>query len=772
MLFKKNANAIFLHKMARDMNLHKGQFISIFLMAFLAVFIYAGVGAEWRGLQKGADTFYEETNLSDAWVYGNAFSAEQTDAVKDMDGITAVERRLDVMAIADFANDPQISLHFVEKGEISMPLLIDDGTFDVSDGAFDVDDTNGIWIDKRFADTHHLKPADTLTLTINGLPFTKTIRGLCYFPEQVFLSDSETITPDFSTFGSAVLSYKAFPVPEMFRYGTLLVKAAKAIGLEEKIDEALDGTYSVYLAQDDHPSVAMFHNEVLQHKMMGDIFPLVFLLIALLTMMSTMTRLVANQRTQIGTLKALGFNKNTILRHYISYGFFLALFGSLCGLIAGPLSLPYLFYPSMSGFYTLPVWKPAFVPSFVLVAGLLVALCVFVTYLVCAVLLRDTPADTLRPKVPKVFRHGFLEKTALWNRLGFNAQWNLRDATRNHVRSLMAVIGVFGCTALIVCALTMNQSMEILKIWQYEDINHYESKLLLKEDITKEELDGLIETFHGEGIMEERVELRTNGMKKVGSLLVTDNATLILPTGVDLKPITFPKNGVAITAKLAEMLGVQKGDHIEWHIYGSEDWVQSPVSIVYREPVSQGIHVGRAYLESLNLPFRTTAVLSATAISSHPDGVDTILSTTEAVAGWDDLTEAMYTLVYILILAAAVLAIVVLYNLGLLSFTEMEREMATLKVMGLTSGKLRGLLLTQNLWFSAIGFLLGIPGGIWLTKLIVAFSGDSFDFPVSLHLSVLLISFVFTFGLSILVNRMFSKKIRRLNMVESLKAME
>jgi putative ABC transport system permease protein len=102
----------------------------------------------------------------------------------------------------------------------------------------------------------------------------------------------------------------------------------------------------------------------------------------------------------------------------------------------------------------------------------------------------------------------------------------------------------------------------------------------------------------------------------------------------------------------------------------------------------------------------------------------------------------------------------------------MEREMATLKVMGLKSGKLRGLLLTQNLWFSAVGFALGVPGGLWLTNIIVTFSGESFDFPISLHLLTLLISFAFTFGLSVLVNLLFSRKIRRLNMVEALKTME
>ncbi|MDR0818519.1 MAG: ABC transporter permease, partial [Oscillospiraceae bacterium] len=511
-----------LKKMFRDMRLHKGQFVSIFLMAFLAVFIYAGVGAEWRGLQKSADDFYRDTNLADVWVYGNGFP--QSSAVAEIDGITSVERRVTLTAIADFDKSPQVELNFVERGAISAPLVVDGEEFDA-------DDADGVWLDERFADAHELTPGDTLTLTASGITLTKTVRGLVYLPERVFLSESGAMTPDFAAYGCAFLSYKAFPMPEYLTYSTLLIKTSRTdfTELELEVSAALDGKYGVFLARENHPSVAMFRNETSQHKMMGDIFPIVFLAVALLTMITTMTRIVANQRIQIGTLKALGFKRNSILRHYISYGFFLALFGAVLGLIIGPATLPYLFYPSMSSFYTLPTWKPAFHPAFLYVSCAIVVLCVGVTYLVCGRLLRDTPAETLRPKAPKIFRHGLLEHTAIWSKLGFNAQWNIRDASRNKVRSAMAIIGVFGCTALIVCALSMNHSMEVLKVWQYEITNKYESKLILGENSSGDNIDG-------EPIMEDTVEIRAGGVKKSGAILVTDNTTLIANTDMNLNP--------------------------------------------------------------------------------------------------------------------------------------------------------------------------------------------------------------------------------------------
>jgi putative ABC transport system permease protein len=272
--------------------------------------------------------------------------------------------------------------------------------------------------------------------------------------------------------------------------------------------------------------------------------------------------------------------------------------------------------------------------------------------------------------------------------------------------------------------------------------------------------------------MERDVEIRALGFKKSASLLVTDGTTLICLTDFSLQPADLPAGGVSITRKMADALGVKQGDVIEWHIYGSQGWTRSEIAAVYRDPSNQGITMTREHFEALGMEFRPTAVVSPERVTADLEGVDSVTSTADSAAGWDDLTEAMYIMVYLLIAAAAVLSVVVLYNLGLLSFTEMEREMATLKVMGLKSGKLRGLLLTQNLWFSAAGFILGVPGGLWLTYLITSFSGDEFDFPIWLHPATLLISFVFTFGLSVLVNLMFSRKIRGINMVESLKAME
>jgi len=240
--------------------------------------------------------------------------------------------------------------------------------------------------------------------------------------------------------------------------------------------------------------------------------------------------------------------------------------------------------------------------------------------------------------------------------------------------------------------------------------------------------------------------IKANGEKKTGTITVPDNATLLTFTDTNLNDMAVPEDGIMITAKMADMLGVSTGDEITT--------------------------LSKEFFEDLGFTFKATSILTGEKVNREYEGITSILSTSDIVAGWDELTEAMMLMVYILIAAAVILSVVVLYNLGLLSFTEMEREMATLKVIGLKSGKLRSLLLTQNIWFSVIGFIFGMPAGMLLVDVICQSSGESFDFPIRLHLTNLMLSFAITFGLSVFVNLLFSRKIKKLNMVEALKGVE
>ncbi|MDF2986712.1 MAG: transporter permease protein [Eubacterium sp.] len=753
-------------KMLRDMNHNKTQFISIFIMAFLGVFIYSGVGGEWVGLQKTSNTYYDTTNFANVWIYGKNFSENNAEAVSKVEGVSQVQRRLSLDAVGEFDNSPGLKLHFVEKNNISKCYIISGQDFS--------EDSDGIWLDDMFARAKGLEPGETITLSVLGTKFEKKIMGTILSPEYVFAAGGNDIVPNHSNFGFGYLPAKAFPKGMDIFYTELLVETGRTpdARLENDIAAALSGHYSVYLDRKNFPSYSMFYEEIQQHKAMGSVFPIVFLVIALLTILTTMTRMVNNQRTQIGTLKALGFKKRKILFHYISYGFWLSLSGALLGAVVGPLTLPNLFYGALKTTYTLPEWKPAISPVFFVMAMLTVLVCTFATYMACRSNLLDTPSQTLRPKAPKVMKQGGYENTALWAKLGFSTQWNLRDISRSKIRSAMAVVGVLGCSALLVCAFGMQDSLDDVITWQYSDINQFSTKLSLSEKVSEQNIDKILSQTEGQALMEGAVEIKANDIKKTGELAVTDNVSLIRHTSPQRDFMELPSDKISISYKMSKLLGVKTGDEISWHIYGQEKWVTGKIGAIYRSPVSQGITLSKELFEKLGFTFAPTSIVTMQVVDKLPDGVESKWSKADLTESYETMTEAMNIMVYILIIAAALLAVVVLYNLGVLSFTERQRELATLKVIGFQSNKIRHLLLTQNIWLTAVGIVMGIPCGKWLIDYMMSFMGDSFDMMSIVTALTIVVSTVITFVVSVVVNLMFSGKIRRIDMVSSLKGVE
>ena len=752
-------------KMLRDIRKHKTQFLSIFLMAFLGVFVFAGVGGESVGLEVNSNDYYNDTNLADGWIYSANLDDKFLDDVNSLNPVTQTERQLVVDSVADFSNDPEITLHFVENNTISRFYLVEGKPLDINDG-------DGVWLDKSFADAKDLKVGDNITFEFNGFKLEKEIKGIGYSPEYVYHASKSSVIPDFSKLGFAYMSYKAFPA-DVVPYNVLNVKFnGTADNFNELLSEKLDGKYNSFVERSEHTSVSQFSAEMDQHQMMAGIFPVVFILIAMLILLTTMTRIIAHQRTQIGILKACGFKDKSIMFHYISYGFWLVLIGSILGLIIGPMTLPQLFYPSMSSTYILPSWEPAWSMDFVYVAAAMVIMSVLVSYYAVKSIFNENPADTIRPKAPKVSSSGFIEKLGFFKHLSFNARWNYRDAKRNKFRALMTVIGVIGCTALLVSAFGMYDGMSDLKEWEFNQINHYDSKLVIDEGASISQVNEVADEVNGDKIMESAIEIETDSAKKSGSLLVLNHTDLVTPTDYDWNRIKIADDEVSISQKMADMLGVGIGDTVKWHIMGSDKWIETKIDGIHADPTSQGLIMSSDKLEDLDLNYTPTSIVTAEHIDKNYSAIKSVNSMKDMTSSWDELTEAMWLLIYILIFFASLLAVVVLYNLGLLSFTEIEREIATLKVLGFRTGALRKLLLTQNLWFTTVGFILGIPVGYYILKVMWESSGDSFYILPSISLMNLILTALITFSLSILVNLMFSRKIKRLDMVESLKGVE
>ena len=749
-------------KMIRDIKNHKIQFISIFLMAFLGIYVFVGFGAESFGFVETAGEYYNETNLADGWIYASNLNGDFQDDVNSLSLTKDSEHQLVVNSIADFDNDPDITLHFLEDDDISKFYLVKGSEFNLSDG-------EGVWLDTRFADAKNLTVGDNITFEFNGIEVEKEIKGLGYSPEHLYQTSDSSMIPDYNKMGFAYMSYKAFPMDEV-PYNVLLVKYdGNSSAYEKQLDNDLDRDYSSFLPRAQHPSFAEFQDETEQHQMMTDVIPFIFIIISMLTLLTTMTRIINSQRTQIGVLKALGFKNRTIMFHYISYGFWMVLAGTILGFILGPLTLPQIMFDEMSSLYSIPNWIVGFDMSFIIVSVLMVGLSAVISYLACRNIVNESPSSAIRPKVPKITTTGFIERFSFWKKSSFNVRWNYRDAKRNKFRSLMSIVGVLACTLIIVASFGCMDGFDEMKEWSYEDINHYSSKLALEENATESQIDNIVEEVDGERFMESSIEIKANDIKKSGVITVLDDNELYTPTDDYKNPINISDNEISISKKMAQLLDVKVGDTVKWHIMDSDKWVSTKIDNIHSDPTSQGIILTKEKLEDLGLNYTETSIISSQEVKDNFTGVKTVFSMDSLTDSWDEMMESSMSIIYLLAAFAAILSVIVLYNLGLLSFTEIKREFATLKVLGFKSSHLRKLLLTQNLWFTTIGFLIGVPLGRETLQYLWGTMGDSFYLKATISIKTLVITFLITYVVSILVNLMFSGKIKKLNMVESLK---
>lgn len=339
----------------------------------------------------------------------------------------------------------------------------------------------------------------------------------------------------------------------------------------------------------------------------------------------------------------------------------------------------------------------------------------------------------------------------------------------------MAIVGMAGCTMLLLCAFGMLNTMNSYLDWEFDEINNFEYKLSLSNKITDDELDKL-KNKYGDATSETLgIEVK-NGDKKETNTLTINNATGKLRyTNHNKEIINLKEDGIYITEKLSEKYGLNIGDEISWHIFGDDDWHTSKIVGLNRDPQSQSLNMSKKYYESLDLEYKPDSLYTDYDLSKQNSltGVDTIKSIKNLRTGMESMLETTKTMVVILIVVSAILGFVIIYNLGILSFTEKQYQFATLKVLGFKNKQIKKIFVKQNIWLSLVGIILGLPlGFLMLDYIFKAALGDSYDFPAVVKPESYLIAGLGSLIVVIIVNKVLSRKVKNIDMVTSLKGNE
>ena len=671
------------------------------------------------------------------------------------------------------------------------------------------DNKSGVWLDYFYSRENGIKVGDTILVKYESMELHEKVRGLINVPDHLYdTRDESELYPDRKEFGFAYISVNEitedyikslvmkevgitnekvfdrvmsnFDYKKYIPFNSIMVdvdEKEKVNNVKNDIEDKIKNAKAIIKIEDTASYVA-YQGEIDEGKTYVGVFSGIFLFIAMLSVITTMTRVVKNQRTQIGTLKALGFTNNRILFHYISYGLWISIFACIVGLLLGYFFIGNIFINLEMAFFEVPNGSPSMNTSSYIVALIVILIVGIITYITGRSILKENPAETLRTKIPSIKGNALnITKKGFFKKLSFSTKWNIRDILRNKMRTFMGLAGVVGCCMLIVCALGMLDSMNFFVKLQFEDLYNFNYKLNLKENLEENELKALYDKY-GEYTSESLgIEIKDkDGNRESNNILVTDAGNYIRFVDRKNKIIDKPNDdGIFVTYKLAETKGYKIGDKITWHIYGDNKYYTSEIVGFNKDPQNQNITMTRKYLESLNIKYSPDALYTNNDLSKTKEikNVETVQDIESLKDGMEGMLSMMKTMLVLIIGIAVLLGGIIIYNLGILSYTEKQYQFATLKVLGFKDSQIKTIFTKQNNWIAIISIIIGLPLGFYLTDwLFKTAIEEHYDFGAFITTRTYIISAIGTFVTSYLVSRFLARKIKNIDMVTSLKGNE
>ena len=575
---------------------------------------------------------------------------------------------------------------------------------------------------------------------------------------------------------------------------------------QQKLDDAkkeledLEKPEWMVTDREDLPEYTDYGDNADRLRNIGQVFPVIFFLVAALISLTTMTRMVEEQRTQIGTLKALGYKKSAIAAKYICYAFFATLLGSVLGMLIGEKIIPYIIITAYGIMYhnvanTISI---DYQPGFALIASTASVVCtVGATLFASGKELQETPASLMRPPAPKEGKRVLLERfTFIWKHLSFSWKSTIRNLFRYKKRLIMTVFGIAGSMGLMLVGFGLQDSISDIAAIQYRELQHYDGMVIEDSDATEEEHEELFEYMkENEQIAHcNRVQMTKisapKGSSNISIYLFVPESLSEFARDVTLKnritgeTYELTDEGAAISEKTASLLGLKVGDMIPLKKGDKEYKVR--VAVITENYMSHYLYMTpRVYEQTFgekpeyeNIVFtmqedcKDDLEMAGTRILAYP-GALSISYTSSLASQVDRMLSTLDAVILVLIVSAGMLAFVVLYNLNNINITERQRELATLKVLGFYDGEVSQYVLRENVILTVLGIMFGAVFGILIHRYVITtVEVDAVMFGRNIKLLSFLYSGILTSIFSIVVNGVMHFKLKTIDMVESLKSVE
>ena len=804
------------------------RFISILLMAFLGVGFFAGLRAASPDMIDTFDQFYEDNQVYDIQIISTlGLTDDDIEELEKVDEVESVVGSFEKDGIIDIDNK-EIVTKLITIGEINKPILVD-GNMPQNDKECLVEEGFLKSNNKQIGDMVDVEIEDTTDVYGNKKSYLKNsqmkIVGTVQSP--LYISRDRGT----SKLGTGKVSYYMYIPKENINandvYTSIYLRAKNEENYEtstqkyedyieevknniEQIKDEREQSRKIQtlngietakwyiLDRNSNEGYVGFIQSTKSIAKISQVFPIVFFAVAALISLTSMTRMVEEQRTQIGTLKALGYNQLQIINKYILYASFASIIGGISGMCVGFATLPQIIWMLYMMMYQItPKAILSFNWKYGTIGLLLICICIIGATIYSAIReLKETPAALMRPKAPKSGNRVLLERIPfIWKHLNFSHKVTVRNIFRYKKRFLMTIIGIFGCTSLIVTGFGIKDSISVIIPNQFEKVFDYNMQVNLKDNLSADEKQSFIDELKDREEVKKIVEtymtsataVKGDKQEDVQIIVPKDEFDGLINVN-DLKTkqnLELKDNEIYLTDKCAQLIGAKAGDTITLKDINNNE-VEAKISNIVENYVSHYVYMSKTMYEKLyGKDYSTNVILSQNIEMTdevEDEFVTELMNKNEVssanristiLGALDDTIKSLDFVVIILIVSAGLLAFVVLYNLANVNISERIRELATIKVLGFYDKEVYDYVTRETTILTAIGIILGLFGGYCLNYYLIGtceintLRFSKIVSPIS-YVYAVAITIIFT----LIVNLATYFALKKIDMIESLKSVE
>lgn len=807
-----------------------GRFLSILFIVALGVAFFSGIRASEPDMRLSGDSYFDDSELMDIKVMSSyGITKDDIEALEQTEGVAGVEGAYSADLLYNSEEEQQV-LHVMSMQKQMNQAALSEGRFPQKAGECMADDASGYKIgDKITLESGTEEPLSDLlatdTLEVTGLGSSPcyisygrgsaavgngNISAFLIVPEETFKRDVYTEAYIQAAGARKLTAFtEAYTecVDEVRKNIENITKERALVRQKELAQTFQTGIENIELPKwyiydrDTLSEYSSFGENAERLGAIGRVFPVLFFLVAALISLTSMTRMVEEQRTAIGTMKALGYGRMVIAGKYMGYAFLAAAGGSLIGVLAGEKILPYIIVYAYGILYqNLPQILVPYQWEYAILASAVAVFCTLsATFMACYKELRAQPAVLMRPPAPKNGSRVFLERIGiLWRHLNFTRKSTVRNLMRYKKRFFMTIFGIGGCMALMLVGFGLKDSCYEIAELQYSDIQFYDGSIYLEEEATGEERKELEELLDRQKEIRQYMEASMqkvtlkNGEEEHVSYECVFSSADEIPQFVDFhdrrtrEPFKLSDDGVIISEKTAKLLKAKAGDTIQIKDDEAGD-KKIKISHICENYLGHYIYFTPAYYEEVygNKPEYNSLFFvaddDASSAQIEKAGQEILKQKAALSVSYmhdiekqlDDMLRSLNLVIVVLIISAGMLAFVVLYNLNTVNIAERKRELATLKVLGFYDGEVAGYVYRENILLTFIGAAVGVILGKFLHMYIIqTVEVDSAMFGRNINLPSFVYSLLLTILFSMLINGIMYFKLKQINMVESLKSIE